>query len=257
MGKVTRTLDISLASHSRSADEAMEEQRHAQLEMMPGLVGKEAALFLDRLAKKHRSTAINILNLISVIEGGPRYIGNGAFVSVYKDGDEVVKVYRHTACLDEAARQGYMISRAEMCERLKGYLGKIVVPQAFFIGQHPLGDYRVVLARQPYVRGGKLDFFKSNTLSLNETEVAGYCEYYEEGESQIRGLVDATFASHDGSGEVPDLNGCDNIRLVDPSGQIKLIDAEPISEAEHPGVHRLVLDQATILGNFVQTLQAA
>ncbi|HUD07044.1 MAG TPA: hypothetical protein VMR34_04095 [Candidatus Saccharimonadales bacterium] len=252
MRRIARTLELSLATHSRSANDAMREQRHTQLESLPGLVGRRLALGVDGLTANHRRTATTALSGLSMIVGGLRYIGNGAFVSVYKKGDEVVKVYRHTADLDEAARQEHMRSRAEMCDRLQGYLGTMVAAQTLSVEQHPLGDYRVVLARQPYVRGGSLDFFTSNTRSLNKAEVAEYFERQAEGKSQIMRLVEATFAGHDESGEVPDLNGWDNNRLVGPGELIRLIDAEPISEAEHPEVHGLILDQAAILADFVE-----
>ncbi len=253
MRRIARTLELSLAANSRSKGDASRLQRRKQIESLPSITERQIALGINNLAANHRQIATTALSGLSMFIGGLRYVGNGAFVSVYKKGDEVIKVYRHTADLDETARQEHMRSRAEMCDRLQSHLGAMVAAQTLSVEQHPLGNYRVVLARQPYVQGESLDFFTSNTQALNMGGVQDYLERQgNNGKLQILQLVDATFAGHDEFGEGPDLNGWDNYRLVGPGEKIKLIDAEPISEVEHPAVHDLILGQAAILADFVE-----
>ncbi len=253
MKHIARTLELSLAAHSPSASESFRAHRKSEIEKIPGTVERSVVRGLDTFAAKKRKAATTTLSGLSRIVGGVSYVGNGAFSSVYKRSDMVLKIYRHTALMDEADKEAFRAERAQMCESLRDHLGSLVAKQTLVVGEHPLGNYRVVLAQQPFVAGAGLDLFATNTFKLNRPDITDYCERQVSGGAQLKDLVEKTFATSDDQGLVPDINGVDNFRLVGPGEQLRLIDAEPISRTEHAGVHDHILKQAETLGTFLST----
>lgn len=251
MRKVARTLEASLAAHSASFDDAGRQQRRNALTERPNAIDRRLALGLDTFVAKHRRAATTVLNGLSHSFGSATYLGNGAWSSVYRRGDEVVKIYRNTATMTPEEREADMARRQAMCANLCGNLGAIGVEQTFSIGEHILGGYQVVMGHQPFVGGGKLDLFTTNTLDLCKTEVAAYCERQADGQAQLLGLVEVTFLCDDDGGLLPDLNGADNFRLAGDTERLRLIDSEPVAASEHPGVHAHILRQAETLSDFL------
>lgn len=251
MKKIARTLEASLAVHSMSFDEAGRQQRRQSLAERSNPIDRHIALGLDSFAAKHRRAATLVLDKLTQRLSGASYLGNGAWSSVYRRDDEVIKVYRDTATMTPDERAADMARRQEACAALLKNLGGIGVEQAFFIGEHLLGDYEVVMGSQPFVAGARLDLFTTNTLDLREADVASYCERQSTGQSQLLGLVEVTFLCKDTDGLLPDLNGVDNFRLSGAAEELRLIDAEPVGAREHPGVHAHILRQAEVLADFL------
>lgn len=251
MKRVARTLEMSLAAYSPSANAAIGEARRSQIQgSRSGLEGVATNL-LNNFAEHHYDLASSTLDGLSRLLGRVSYIGTGSFASVYRQGDEVVKVYRHTTQLSDNERTTYMESRQAICDTLCDHLGTIATAQTFSSEQHPLGTYPVVVGRQPFVKGRPLDLFKLNSLELQNAAIEAYCERQPHGQDQLAQLVDATFDCDDTAGLVPDLNGVDNFRLSGLSESLRLIDSEPICKTEHPGVHDHILRQAEVLGVFL------
>ncbi len=251
MKRVARTLEASLAAHSPSAGPDIPDQRRQQVRQLPGLINRSMVSAVDLLAERQPKAAATALNGLAFALGRTRYLGNGAWASVYRTGDEVVKVYRHTAIMSEPERESFLKSRAEMCDELCKQMGVQALGQVFGIDEHPLGDYRVVTARQPYVEGVSLDLFTTNTFDLHEDEIADYCERQPAAKSELSTLVESTFISNEAISMVPDLNGNDNFRLVGANESLCLIDAEPVRHSDYPGVHDMIMRQAEVLGRFL------
>lgn len=251
--KIAHTLEISLATHSRSANQAMRDDRQAGIAQIPNPVERGAVQQLDGFSLRHPKAAAATLSGLSRMISGVSYIGNGAFSSVYKKDDEVLKVYRRTALMDEPAREQLREERASMCDGLYKYLGPMVAKQTLSVGDHPLGTYRVVMAHQQFIAGAGLDLFTPDTLELHADDISRYCERQPTGETQLARLAEATFESEDGTGLVPDMNGVDNFRLAGPEQSLILIDAEPISVHVDRRVHDLILRQAEALAGFLET----
>lgn len=249
MRRIARTLELSLAANAPAGGGAVERRRN--LTNLSNPLERYIGLGVNSLAARHRRTAQVTLNGLSRVIGGVRYLGNGATASVYRDRDSVLKVYRHTIGMDISEQKRFIERRQAMHDSLASTLGDIVIAQTFDIDQHPLGDYRVVIGRQPYVKGGGLDLFDVNTAVLNKEAISSYCERQAEAQVQLLDLAEATFTSSDNTGLVPDLNGKDNFRLFGNDENLLLIDVDPISGDEYPGVHDLILRQAEVLAAFV------
>lgn len=250
--KIAHTLEISLATHSRSADQAMRDERQAGIAQIPNPIERSVVKQLDAFALRHPKAAATTLSGLSRAISGVSYIGNGAFSSVYRKNDEVLKVYRRTALMDEQTREQLRDERAAMCDNLYTYLGPMVAKQTLSVGDHPLGAYRVVMAHQPFVAGDGLDLFTPDTLELQADSISRYCERQPNGQAQLTRLAEATFESEDGAGIVPDMNGVDNFRLAGSDQSLILIDAEPISAQVDRRVHDLILRQAERLAGFLE-----
>ncbi len=251
MRSAGRVLELSLAANGPWANPEISAKRTSSLQRLSSPTERTIALGLDYLARQHTSLAKVALQGISRASAGMTYLGNGAMASVYRSGDEVTKVYRQTALMTPEGRGEYRDRQDTLSKTLSLCLGSLVTDQTFEIGTHPLGDYEVVLGKQPFVRGRNLNLFVTNTTDLHEDAIASYCQRRHSGQAQLEKLIDATFDASDSSGIVPDLNGTDNFRLQGDAEVLSLIDAQPISQHEHPGVHDLILSQAESLARFL------
>lgn len=250
MKSIGRSLELSLAVHSVSGNPEQVEQRRTDISNMDNPLRRSIANSLEDLTINHRALASILLSGIARMTTGLTYLGNGAMSSVYRHGEQVVKVHRQTIGQTSETMTDYVNVHRDLCELAATHLGHIVVPQKFFVGEHPLGRYPVVLSRQPFIRGDRLDLFTPNTTELNKPALNAYCESDEEGLSQLRHLVQGTFDCNDHAGLVPDLNGADNFRVTDQG--LQLIDGVPIPGEVFPTVHKQILQQAEVLGNFVR-----
>lgn len=244
---------MSVALHSDSADDVLRENRQRDIENMQRTSERLTAAAINRSTKRHPHAAKLALRGLSKGLANLDYQGNGAWSSVYRSREHVIKVLRNTAQMTEQERQQFAQERNEMCSRAATVLGSLLVPQDYMTGVHPFGDYDVVIARQDYIPGPSLDLFRTNSTELCASQIADFCETTAKGQAQLEDLVASTFVLHDQQATVPDLNGVDNIR-IDPNQTMRLIDAEPIAYAEHPAVHELILSQAEILGAYLGKL---
>ncbi len=249
MRSIGRSLEISLALHSQSGNPERAEQRRADIDNMVNPLERIVASSLETLTVKHRDAAAKLLSGIARMTAGLSYLGNGAMSSVYKDAKHVLKVHRQTIGQSPEVMVDYAKVHQSLCEVAATYLGDIVVPQEFFVGEHPLGRYPVVLSIQPFIIGDRLDLFTPDTTELNRPAIDAYCESNTTGLSQLQDLVHGTFECNDLAGLVPDLNGADNFRVTD--GGLQLIDGVPIPGKVFPRVHHQILQQAEVLGTFV------
>ncbi len=252
LAEVARSMELSLAVHSPSGSESLIDDRRRQLAALPSIVERHVAMGIDGFVQGHPRPAKMALNGLAKAIAGLTYVGNGAMSSVYKDHGSVLKVYRHTATMEDRQREKFMHERDDMSRDLKGVMGVMVAGQTFGIETHPFGTYPVVVARQPYISGGSLDLVASNTTYVNKREIEAYCERQPEGLDRLKKLVGYIFEADDESGLVPDINGVDNFRLTGEAEDIVLIDAEPISAQEHPAVHDMILHQADALDWFLR-----
>lgn len=251
MKSAGRVLELSLAANSPSASFESSSERTRDLKAATTPLERPLALGLDYLARRHGRLAKSALGGISKLTANMSYLGNGAMASVYRDGEEVIKVYRQTAVMTPDERAAYLEEHSVMGEALQTHLGVMVANQTFQISMHPLGAYEVVIGKQPFVPGEGLDLFATNTTNLNRAAISDYCERTDTAKDHLQELVEATFAGSDTAGLVPDLNGTDNFRLHGKDEALVLIDAEPVSRLHHPEVHDLILSQADSLGAFM------
>lgn len=250
MRRIARNLELSLAAHSPSGNDALRHDRECDLRQLGG-AAQTIGLWLDGLAANHTNMATIILSGIARIASGASYIGNGAICSVYRKDNSVLKVHRPTVQMQEEERISYLHSRRERSLALLCHMGEMAIPQTFSIGVHPLGRYRAVIATQPFITGSPLRLFTMNAPDLDKGAVSSYCERQPHGQEQLHRLADSTFRSDETMGLVPDINGKDNLLLQGPSEHIALIDADPVSKNEHPTVRDLILRQAEALDRFL------
>jgi len=112
MKRLARTLELSVATNSSWATEAMREKRRQELAALPNGLERKTGLALDAFAARHTAAAAASLSGLARLVGGVSYLGNGALASVYRKGDEVIKVYRQTALMDEAGQRQYAAEQA-------------------------------------------------------------------------------------------------------------------------------------------------
>ncbi len=251
MSRLARTLENSLGVHRRNSTPKTPVSRRRHIGSRLKSPERQVAFAVDLLVEKHPGLASMALNGLAKHIAEAEYIGIGAFCSVYRRGDEVIKIIRHTASMGESQRRSHLETRREMTKDLEDHLGNLVAPQTLTIQEHILGEYQVVTAFQSYVDGTPFDLFETNTLKLNRDKIEALIVRQSSAENELKRLVLATFFEHDHSRLVPDLNGVDNFRLTGESETLTLIDAEPIAQREHQGVHDHILRQAEVLGQFV------
>jgi hypothetical protein len=162
MRSVARTLELSIAANSASANEDITLKRAGQIAQIRKPLTRTIANSIDRFAVEHPLRAKTALDGLAFVIGGYRYLGNGSMTSVYKRGSDVFKVYRHTATMSGVDRKNFVDERNKLCSKLAKLLGNVVVGQEVVSAKHPLGGYKVAIAKQPYVPGNRLDLFATN-----------------------------------------------------------------------------------------------
>lgn len=225
---IARTLEQSVATHSPCTDQRIRQQRRTDLHGLPNKSQRLMALAIDFFAEKEPQRARATLDALAVQLAGLHYVSNGMWSSVYREGEDVLKVLRRTARMSLDERKAYAQQRNDWCQKACAHLGAIAVPQDYQQGVHPFGDYSVVIARQKYVPGEAIDLFTPGTTELHEDTITAFCARNPLGRQALRHIVDSTEEMHDSLGLVPDLNGADNFRPSTTAG-ILLIDTEPIA----------------------------
>jgi hypothetical protein len=252
--KIARTLELSVAMHSKSTVSSVRQERSADIEQMRNPLERHTARRIDRSTARHPKFARIALNGIAHGLAGIGYEGNGAWSSVYRSGDEVVKVLRNTALMSDQERSDFAAKRNDMCTRAAPILGRAIVPQVYETGTHPFGDYRVVVAKQQFIAGPSLDLFVFNTMELQRAAVDAFCSSVSDGQQKLQDLAVSTFVLDDQHALVPDINGGDNLR-IDRTGELRLIDAEPVSGETNPGGRDLILAQAEALSTYLDSVR--
>jgi hypothetical protein len=228
----------------------MRQERRRQIKALPGTVNRLSALAIDSFAACQPELSRVALDTLALRIASLHYLSNGVWSSVYQSGEQVIKVHRATATMNQNERQQYAHTRNVWGRTLGQLLGPMVVPQRYKDGLHPFGGYNVVLAKQCYVAGERLDLFRLGTCTPHEQAIEAFCARTEQGARSIRELAIGTLKADQNLGLVPDLNGLDNLR-ADSSGNLSLIDAEPVHPSVNHYVYDLIVQQAHVLLELV------
>jgi hypothetical protein len=248
--ELARAIEISAAIHSPSANDQMRKVRTDDITQIPHFVKRNTMRGIDWLCGKDQRIGALALTFFANNIGGMEYLGNGAWSSVYRNDDTVLKVHRGTALMSDQERLEYLKCHIDDSRNTQSILGKLVLPQELTIEEHPFGKYTVVVARQPFIRGEPINFVHSSTPHIDTNAIHDYIENSIVTPKTLTDFVDATFCLDDTHSLVPDINGYGNF-IASQQGELCLIDSDPVAKEHFPCEYDMILRQADNIGRFV------
>lgn len=168
---------------------------------------------------------------------GHTVLGSGYFSVVLADGPEsVMKVYPHTAQLEEAAQHDFIKLFSYRQEVLQRHLSEETSTQTYAIESHPLDNNQsVVIAHQPRLKNDSTPIDFSSARSITSRV-------------DFSGLVEKATIMYEETSMLPDFAGKKNF-FVNPDNSITLVD--PIALDSRDESNRVGIEKTkTILSHL-------
>jgi hypothetical protein len=252
---VARMLDLSLAS---SITPNLEAVRVAEIEALANPVKRLGAEALHSLAINHPERAHQLMTRV-LQPHGIDYVGFGVEASVYRTGDNVIKVHRKSTDMNEAQRQQIAQDKEAQFNHISPFLGNFLLTQTIAVDTHPLGkNLRAVQTTQPYFEFvHNLGLFTMNSPQVSVDLIDKVCRQYPGIDDELRDFVAASNKAADATQLLPDVNGRDNL-VISTDGtstsRLMLIDSQPIVPQNPGWVQDLVRAQLGSLSNSLREI---
>ena len=248
---LARTLELSVTYQRAGMDNNGREARAREMADISNPLQRRLAQGIEHFAETHPQAAWRTLDGLARHIAGLQLVGTGYYSTVYRSGEQIIKIIRSTAQLPEQEREAYAATANLECARAAAILPDTITPQRFGVEQHPFGKHTIVVASQRFVAGATLDLFDFCKPTLRHATVDEYLVGAIDGATELGKIVDGAFAMNDAYSLAPDINGRDNLRVTTPEGRLSLIDARPTSVVDNPWGHDLLLRQADVLGAYL------
>lgn len=236
MSKFRNVLEQSLAT---SITPEMQTERRNNILELPSRTKRVGALAIHEFATRFPSTAAKILGF-----QGVDFVGAGADSTVFRQGDQVVKVHRRSVEMGEPSRQ---ILAAEMDRAYKvmaSHLPDFILAQTIDVAAHPIRtEQRAVQIHQRYYDWYGIGTFLPNEGSIDLSGLAEVCRTVPGIDDALRDFVHGSRHMHAETGFLPDTTGINNLVLTrTDTPELVLIDGQPIG-TEHAEVQDKILSQ--------------
>lgn len=235
-----RILELSIAAQ---VDNWLHEERLAEIAGAPDSRRQRIAAVLLNFADRYPSAAAAALNGIASFRG-LQYLGTGVDYTVYRRRalNDVIKVHRNSAEMTPVERDNTVCEKRADHTLLRNYLGSTVVSQTVKVGQHVLGDYGVVLVRQPFVPFGSNDnIFEVNQPRIKVEKLDKIARAHPAAIDGLQDFVHGSLRMLEQRDCLPDTNGKYNV-VTAVDGSPVLIDTSPIPTTLERTAE-LILDQ--------------
>ena len=246
-------LELSLASSIAPDMQAERVDNIAGLQNPVKRLGAEA---LHKLAIDRPKQATRLMQAV-LRPHGLEYLGFGIEASVYKTGDEVVKVHRRSVQMSEARRHRVAEEKQAQFTDFRPFYGGFLLDQVITVDTHPLGrDLRAVQTRQPFFSFvHNLGIFTLNNPSVNIDNLERVCRQYPGIADELTDFVEAARRGAAETGLLPDVNGTDNLVVSSDSNvpELKLIDSQPLP-ADQGWAEELINAQLDSLQNGLREI---
>jgi len=188
--------------------------------------------------------ALQKLEQFEMHKQGFRYVASGAESTViHKDGS-VIKIVRGSENLKSNERVVLRDSKKRDFDNVQHYLGDYVINQTIDISEHPYRSGKeIVQTSQPYVEFTNLIHPSTYTGTVKVQDRSGYIL------DKLSDFVDRSWELFGSKALLPDINGIDNV-VIDRSGNIVLIDTQPIGE-QQPELQLILKSQLSSLASIV------
>lgn len=185
---------------------------------------------LFQLAANHPNIAATIIN--RHLPTDMSYANAGRFSIVYRQGADVIKVYKDTLHLDEDSRQAIAEKENKQQDHMRTYLGALVAPQIITVGPHPASPKRrAVQARQAYFDYYPLDdIFTYHEPTINEAALYHWLDVAPHLKESFYNFAIGGLLMIDKTPYAPDVSGRGNIGIATVPNEpekLLLIDSQP------------------------------
>lgn len=211
-------------------------------------------------------TALNLIG--RSLRPGITHAGAGFCTIVYREDEEVVKVYKDSVYQLDDQRESFARQEAAGHEVLLQYVGSMALEQKTLICPHPLSPKETAIQiRQKYVSFTPLDdVFPFTSPSIDRVALGKILDesphladsLYDFATCGLR-MRDETTAKDGSGGLVPDIRGRGNIGLTpDENGlaTLILIDSQPNTACAW-GSEKFIIPQLEDLLNYLELARAA
>lgn len=244
---VARLLELSLASTQNLNWQAEREHEIGQLRNPFKRLGAKG---IHYISATQPDASMQIMQAI-VARHGLEYLGCGFESSVYKRGDEVIKVHRNSVRMPQYQKEFLRVKKQGEYQLLSQHLGSFLLSQSIVVDVHPLGDgHQAVQTLQPYCDFSEsLKIFRKDKDAIDLGALDELCRAHPGIEDTLRDFVEASFTAADQTNCLPDTNGVNNLVIAADAGQVsglKLIDTQPITPS-FPDVQILIRNQLSSL----------
>lgn len=247
MASIKRAITSSILS-TDSPESRGERQR--ELESIKNPVKRTGMLALHGAVVKKPDYFAYLMGF-DYVPGTMREIGRGADSSVYRVGEQVLKVNRESIFMSPQERQAYARTEAERHKLLAAHVGDVVLPHNIFIGPHPvLTSEAAVQITQRFVTGFDPGLFSPGSPDINHENLASLRDQNPSAVTQLADFAEHSMALFDEHGLIADTNGVKNL-IINGTGDLLMIDSTPIGR-ENADIQELIARQTYSLAVAAQ-----
>lgn len=205
---------------------------------------KEVAQSLDKIfAVRDGQLGRCVLSAATRLTSEVRFLGVGAKATVYKMGDEVVKVIRHTKDMSTRQMEEAVDLESSAAQSVYDTVDPdLMVRQEYVIDAHPVVNFTCVVARQAFVSGTGITLFKTNSTEFSDG--VKLVASSSKARADMGRVVGSVLDCYGEGLPVIDLNGRKNF-ILNERGLVS-IDPDPVTP-KYDFSYNLVRDQALAL----------
>lgn len=181
------------------------------------------------------------LTRIRYEEWDAEFIDMGFEFTVFRTGEEVLKIAHGTIQMDRHEQESYAEQRRKSYRHMADWLGDFALPQSIEVAPLPfLPSRTAVQVRQPYHDIVDPELFHRDSPGINRLNVDSIRSEHPTSSDQLLDFIERGRSLYGALELVPDTNGTAN--LVMDGERIFMVDGQPIG-TEHRPIQQIILGQ--------------
>lgn len=247
MSRLSNVLELSIAT---SITPEASSRRRTEIQSLPNKAKRFGALAVHDFAIRFPRSAARLAGLPAT-----EFIGTGADSSVFRKGDNVIKIHRRSIEMSEPERRRLAQMMDHSHKVMATHMTGFVIDQMVDIQPSPLcSSQRAVQIFQRYHDWSGIGTFVPDKPEINLQGLERVCRAIPGIDDSLRDFVRSSRTMFEKTGFLPDTNGTDNLVLTQgDSPELILIDGQPIG-GDHPGVQAKIISQLQLAEMALQRI---